>query len=109
MGIKQWKEKVQSLKDDVSSLENQLELQEKEAAEAITQWEARCSTLEQNGVLDVIKQWEERVQSLEGDVALLEDQLEMQEKEAAEAITQWEARCTTLEKSGEDVIKQWEE
>merc|ERR1711935_516417 len=94
--IKQWEERVQSLEGNVGSLENQLQLQEKEEAEAITQWETRCSAVEE-GRGNVIKQWEKRVQSLEGDVASQENQLKSQQKEAADAITQSEARCSALE------------
>jgi len=98
--IQQWEEMVQSLEGDVASLEEQLVQKENEAAEVIGQWEARCSTLEENNNSkdeDTIRQWEERVQSLEGDVASLEDQLVQKEKEATEAISQWETRCLELE------------
>ena len=96
--VRQWKERAEALEGTISSLEGQLELQEQEAADAISQWEARCSSLEDNGK-DVIQQWEERTQALETDIASFEIQLEEKESEATEAISQWEARCLDLESS----------
>ena len=106
--VQQWKERAEQLEETISSLEGQMELQEQEAAEAISQWEARCSTLEADGK-DVVQQWEERAQALEADIVSLEMQLAEKETEATEAISQWEARYSSLEDDGRGVIQQWEE
>ena len=96
--VQQWKERTEALEETISSLEAQLETQEQEATEAISQWESRCSSLEENGS-DVIRQWEERVQALEADITSLESQLDEKDSDAMEAISQWEARCSDLESS----------
>ena len=106
--VQQWKERAEQLEETISSLEGQMELQEQEAAEAISQWEARCSALEADGE-DVVQQWEKRAQALEADIVSLEMQLAEKEAEAAEAISQWETRCSTMEADGRGVIQQWEE
>ncbi|KAL3822778.1 hypothetical protein ACHAXA_005943 [Cyclostephanos tholiformis] len=107
--VQVWKKRIQSLELNVTSLEHQLEQQENEAAEAIAQWENRCSSLEEATSAETAQQWEERIQLLEANVTSLENQLEQQEKEAAEAIALWENRCSTLEESGGLIIQQWEE
>jgi DNA repair exonuclease SbcCD ATPase subunit len=59
----------------VQELEEELELQQEEATRAISQWESRCSELD------------EKV------VELVDEQ-----KEAARVISQWELRCSDLDK-----------
>ena len=106
--IHEWEERVKTLEEEIETMQGQLEQQEKDAADAIAQWETRCESLESSGE-GVIHQWEERVKALEEETETLRSQLEQQEKDAADAITQWEARCEILENSGGEVIQEWEE
>ncbi len=104
----EWQEQAHSLEAKVISLENQLQQHKNKAAKDIEQWEARCSSLEEDGS-DVVRQWQERVQSLESDVLALESQLLEQENQATKTIELWETRCSNIEESGEKVIREWEE
>lgn len=72
-------ERVQELESLVQELEEQLELQQEEATRAISQWESRCSDLDEK----VVKLVDEK-------------------KEAARAILRWESRCSDLD---EKVVK----
>ena len=101
--LESWRERAEDLEATVSTLKSQMEEQEQEAVEAITQWEIRCASLEGSGV-DVIQQWQERTQSLETEITELENQLaslsesKLQlESSLASSIQPWQERTQTLE------------
>lgn len=96
--VRLWQERTELLEANISSLEAQLEQQEKEATDVIAQWESRYSTLEGSGE-DVIRQWKERTESLDADIASLEKELEQKDKQTTEVIATWQERCVNLESS----------
>lgn len=112
---------VAGLESTVQSLQSQLEEQEREANDVVSQWresysiaDERCTVLEAElatlqlqrpsatvGEGDIA---EDRIVELESTVQSLHSQLEEQEKEANDVISQWqeshssaEERCTALE------------
>jgi len=96
--VQLWKEKTEMFESKISSLESQLEQQEKEATDTIAQWEARCSTLEGSGE-DVTHQLQERTESLNAEIESLEKQLAQKATETTDAIAKWEVRCEELQNS----------
>ncbi|KAL7520438.1 hypothetical protein ACHAWX_005165 [Stephanocyclus meneghinianus] len=133
--VKLWKERAEELEANVSSLETQMEDQEKEALDAIAQWEARCSSLEGSGE-SVIQQWQEKALAMEADIAALETQvtivsdknkvlenslaassraLQSEIREKEEAIASYDEQVDLLTKEliatreeSEQVVKQWQ-
>lgn len=133
--VKLWKERAEELEANVSSLETQMEDQEKEALDAIAQWEARCSSLEGSGE-SVIQQWQEKALAMEADIAALETQvtivsdknkvlenslaassraLQSEIREKDEAIASYDEQVDLLTKEliatreeSEQVVKQWQ-
>jgi DNA repair exonuclease SbcCD ATPase subunit len=68
-------ERANELECSVQELEEELELQQEEATRAISQWESRCSELDEKVV-----------------------ELVNEQKEGARAMSQYEARCSDLDK-----------
>ncbi|KAL7472092.1 hypothetical protein ACHAXS_012418 [Conticribra weissflogii] len=93
-----WKEKAEMFESKISSLESQLEQQEKEATDAIEQLEAAYSALERSGE-DAINQWQERSESLNAEIESLEKQLAQKDIENTDSSAKWESRCKELQNS----------
>ncbi|KAL3766667.1 hypothetical protein ACHAWU_003423 [Discostella pseudostelligera] len=106
-----------ALEQDNKSLENQFRELERKVAEkedllAHANDEKSTLTCELNEVknkYEGLLREQEQAHSLETNLASLENQLKQQENESAKAIEEWEARYSTLEEAGADVVRQWQE
>ena len=105
------------MEQDNKSLEHQFKELERKVAETEDllvranneSSDLNCELNELKGRCESAMEWQEQVHSLETKVASLENQLHQQKDDAAKDIEQWEARCSTLEEAGADVVRQWQE
>ncbi|CAJ1953476.1 unnamed protein product [Cylindrotheca closterium] len=112
--VHQWEDRVAELESTIQSLESQIEEQEKEANNVVSQWqesfseaEEKCASLEKelctmrSGIEsprgDLDDAMKDRVTELETAVQSLESQLKEQEKEAYNAISQWQESYTAAD------------